>query len=207
MKTIMKKLTSAPFGMLITCVCLLFASGCARYAQNVNTFYEPATTVRNGSGEIYIAIPESQKTQSSNIKWVLGKVKNDDNKDIDEVFSQRSPAEIIQESFGLEFKRAGYTVMPVTKIPGDGQRVINLTKTEIELEQVSDIADLKVKCRVLVGMDVFINGQLIKRLQYEATSTKTDIKDRDMLARKVLEDAIKSVMLTAMPELNSLFKR
>lgn len=207
MGTIIKKFKLAPFFMLITIACLLLVSGCARYARNVNTLYTPSANVRGGSGEVYIVIPESQQTRSSDIKWVIGRVKNDDNKDIDEVFSPRSPAEIFQGAFGLEFKRAGYTVIPTTKRPAAEQLVIDLTKTEIELEQISDLADLKAKCRVTVGVDVFKNGQHIKRLQYESTSSKTDIKDRDMLARNVLEDALQSVILKAMPELHSLFKQ
>lgn len=191
--------------MLITLAGILLLSGCARYARNVNTLYEPSANVRGGGGEVYIVIPENRQTHSPDIKWVLGKVKDDDNNNIDEVFSTRSPAEIVQTAFGQEFKRAGYTVMLTTKRPGAEQRVIDLTKTEIELEQISDLADLKAKCRVLVGVDVFKDGQHVKRLQYEATSSNTDIKDRDMLARSVLEDALKSVMLKAMPELHNLF--
>jgi hypothetical protein len=203
----MKKFKLVPFAMLITIACLLLVSGCARYARNVNTLYEPSAAVRGGSGEVYIVIPESRQTHSSDIKWVLGTVKDGDNKNIDEVFSSRSPAEIIQAALGQELKRAGYTIIPTTKRPAAKQRVIDLTKSVIELDQISDLADLKAKCRVLMGMDVFKNGQQIKRIQYESTSSKTDIKDRDMLAKNVLEDALQSVMLEVMPDLHSLFNR
>src|SRR6185369_5024110 len=86
MLTIIKKLKLVPCVMLITCICLLFVSGCARYARNVNTLYEPSANVRGGSGEVYIIIPENRQTHSSDIKWVLGQVKDDDNNNIDEVF-------------------------------------------------------------------------------------------------------------------------
>ena len=172
----------------------------------MDTFYQPTANVRGGTGEVYIVILESRQTHSPNIKWVLGKVKNDENQNIDEVFSTRSPAEIIQAAFGLEFKRAGYTVIAANKRPAGEQLVIELTKTEIELEQISDMADLKAKCRVLVGLDLFKNGQQIKRLQYESTSSKTDIKARDLLARNVLEDALQSIMMKAVPELHALIR-
>jgi hypothetical protein len=163
--------------------------------------------VRGGSGEIYIVIPENRPTQSSDIKWVLGKVKDDDNNTIDEVFSPRSPAEIIQEAFSQEFRSAGYTVIAVTKRPAAAERVLDLTKTDIEVEQVSDLADLKATCKIVVGVDVYSKDQQIKRLQYESKSSKIDIKDRDMLARIVLEDALQSLMREAMPDLHKLFKR
>lgn len=206
MKTIIEKRRLVPFVLLMALAgMMMFAGGCARYARNVNTLYEPSTTVRGGSGDLYVIIPQSQLTQSSDIKWVIGKVKDDDGKQIDEVFSPRSPAEIFQTAFGLEFRKAGYNVISTTKRQGAEQRVIDLTKAQIDLEQTSDLADIKAKCRVLVGMDVYRGGQLLKRLQYEATSSKTDIKDRDLLATKVLQDALQSVMLQAVPELNSLF--
>ncbi len=204
MGTIIKKLKLAPLVMFVTVACLSLVSGCARYARTVNTLYEPSATVRGGTGVVYIVIPENRKTLSSDIKWVIGTVKDSDDNDIDEVFSPRSPAEIIQAALSQELKKAGYTVIPSTKRPAVEQRVIDLTKSEIKLEQFSYLADIKVKCRVLVGVDVSRNGQLIKRIQYESSSSKTDIKDRDMLAIKALDDALQSIMLEAVPEMHSL---
>jgi len=207
MATRKMKFKPVPIVLLISCVCLLFVGGCARYARNVNTFSDTSATVGGNGGEVYIVIPEDRQSRSADIKWVLGKVKDDDNNTIDEVFSPRSPAEIIQAAFGRDLKRAGYAVVLTTKRPAGNQRVIDLTKTEIDLEQISDLVDLKATCRVLVGMDVFKDGQQIKRFQYESTASRTDIKERDMLARNVLEDALQSVVLKAMPDLQALFNR
>ena len=207
MATRKMKFKPVPFVLLISCVCLLFVGGCARYARNVNTFSDTSATVGGSGGEVYIVIPENRQSNSADIKWVLGKVKDDDNNTIDEVFSPRSPAEIIQAAFASGLKRAGYAVVLTTKRPAGDQRVIDLTKTEIDLEQISDLVDLKATCRVLVGMDVFKDGQQIKRFQYESTASRTDIKERDMLARNVLEDALQSVVLKAMPDLQALFNR
>jgi len=203
----MKMRLRLPLSSIFAIVGMLILSGCARYAHNVNSLYEPSATIHDGSGEIYIVIPENQQTRSPDIKWVIGNVSDADNRKIDEVESPRSPAEIIQAALGLELKKGGYTVIPITKRHGDEQQVIDLTKTEIGLEQISALASLKADCRVLVGVDVFKRGQLIKRLQYEATSSNTNIKDRDLLAKIVLEDALQSVMLKAIPDLHSLFKR
>ncbi len=204
MKTTIEKFNLVPLVMIITLACMLLVSGCARYARTVNTFYDPSATVRSGSGNIYVIIPENQITQSSDVKWVLGNVKNDDNKTIDDVYSSRSPAEIIQAAFSQEFQKAGYTVIPATKRTGTEERVLDLTTSKIQLEQISDVMDIKAKCRVLVGVDVFKNGQLLKRLQYEATSSKTDIKDRDLLAESVLQESLKSIMKQAVPELQGI---
>lgn len=207
MKTVGKRLKLTPFVMFVTLVCMMFAGGCARYARTVNTLYEPVATARGGSGDVYIVIPVSQNTQSPDIKWVIGKVTDNDNKQIDEVFSPRSPAEIIQTAFSLELKKAGYAAISTMGRPGDNLWTIDLAKTEIELDQTSAIADIKAKCRVRVKVDVLKNDQLFQQLQYEAVSSKTDIKDRDLLAASVLQDALHSVMLQAVPDLIGLFKR
>jgi len=207
MKSLVRNRTHLQFATFIVLVCIMFVTGCVRYARNSDTLYEPSTPIRGGSGEVYIVIPESQQTQSPDIKRVLGTVSDGKNRKLDDVVSSRSAAEIIQAALGLEFKKAGYTVIPVTKRPAAEQRVIDLTKTEIKLDQVSEFTNIKVTCQVLAGMDVYKTGQLIKRLQYEATSSKTDIKDRDMLAGNVLQEALQSVMLQATPELHNLFSK
>ena len=191
--------------LLIAFVVMPLLSSCARYAHNVNTLYEPSAAVTGGKGEVYIIIPENRQTQSSNVKWPLGNVIEGDNSKIDEVVSARSPAEIIRDAFNVEFKNGGYTVVAINKRHGGEQRIIDLTKAEIDLEQNSGLTNIKAKCRISVGVDVFKDGQLMKRLQYESSSSRVDIKDRDLLANKVLEDALQSVMLKAVPDIHSLF--
>jgi len=204
MKKLLCRIRLSSVVMFITLTGMILMSGCARYARNVNALYEPVATVANATGEVYIVVPESQQSRTSDIKWVLGKVKDDENMKIDEVFSPRSPAELIQAALARELAKAGYTVIPATKNPGAKQRVIDVTKTEVNLEQVSDFADLKATCRVLIGLDVSRNGQLLKKLQYESSSSKTDIKGRDLLAASVLQDALQSVMKNAIPDLSDL---
>lgn len=207
MKTVFDKVRPGFLLMLIVLGCVLLFGGCTRYARNVNPLYEPAATIHGGSGDVYVVIPEDRQTRSTDTKWVIGKVRDDENREIDEVFSARSPEEIIQAAFCQELKSADYTVIPTVKRPAAGQLVIDLARTEIELEQTSDLADLKAKCRVLVRVDVFRDGQQVKRLQYEATSSRTDIKDRDLLATEVLQSALHSVMLKSVPELHGMIKQ
>ncbi|MDD2732916.1 MAG: hypothetical protein PHF56_03165 [Desulfuromonadaceae bacterium] len=205
METVIISRNYLKFVMLIIIAGMFLISGCARYARNSDLLYEPSTSVRGGSGEVYIVIPESQLTQAPDLKRVLGTVSDGANRKLDDMVSSRSAAEIIQTALGLEFKRAGYTVIPVTKRPAAEQRVIDLTKTEIKLDQVSELSNIKVTCQVLMGLDVYKAGELIKRLQYETSATKTDIRDRDMLAGNVLQEALQSVMLQATPELHNQF--
>lgn len=192
--------------MLIALAGTLFLSGCARYARNLNTLYEPSTTVRGGAGEIVILIPENQQTRSPDIKWVLGKVLDGKKNKIDEISSQRSQSEIIQSALEQELKRAGYSTTSSVKRTVTGKLMIDLTKSEISIEQISDLADMKATCHILVAFDVFKNNLMLKRLQYQAKSSKTDIRDRDVLAREVMQEALQSVMMSAVPDLHNLLK-
>lgn len=205
METVLRNRNCLQFVILIMLGGMLLVSGCARYARTSDMLYEPTTPVRGGSGEVYIVIPESQLTQAQDVKRVLGTVADGANRKLDDLLSSRSAAEIIQTALGLELKRAGYTVLPVTKRPATAQRVIDLKKTEIKLDQVSELTNIKVTCQVLMGLDVYKAGELLKRLQYETVSTKTDIRDRNLLAGNVLQEALQSVMLQAAPELHNLF--
>jgi hypothetical protein len=163
--------------------------------------------IRNGTGEVHLIIPASQQTQSSDIRWTIGTVTDGENGKIDDVDSSRSPAEIIRAAFALEFKKGGYTIIPGTKRNETDRWTVDLTKTEIKIDQISEISTLKATCRVVAGMDVFKNGQLAKKLEYEAASSRTDIKDRDILAQKALEDALQTLMRKAVPDLDSMFKQ
>lgn len=207
METVIRNRNCLQFVILIMLAGMLLVSGCARYARTSDLLYEPSTPVRGGSGEVYIVIPEGQLTQAPDIKRVLGTVSDGKNRKLDDLVSSRSAAEIVQTALGLELKRAGYAVIPVTKRPAAAQRAIDLTKTEIKLDQVSEFTNIKVTCQVLMGLDVYKAGELMKRLQYETSVTKTDIRDRDILAGNVLQEALQSVMLQATPELHDLFSK
>jgi hypothetical protein len=168
--------------------------------------YEPSASIYNGTGEVNIVIPENQRTLSPEIKWVIGEVTDGENRKIDEVDSPRSPAEIIQAAFALELKRGGYTIILSSKRQEGGLRVLDLTKTEIKIDQVSELSNLKAKCRIVVGMDIYKDSQLVKKLVYESSTSSFDVKDRDLLAKKVLEDTLQTLMQKAVPDLDSLLK-
>lgn len=195
------------FKLLPLIIMIALASGCARYAKSVNMLYEPASISQKGSGDLYLVIPESQQTSSDQIKWVLGKVTDDNNKTIDELLSPRSPAELAQSALSLELQRSGYNVLPVAKRPDTNTKLIDINKVDISLNQLSDFADIKATCRVLVALDIYNNGKLIRKLEYQALASKTDVNDRDLLARAVLQEALQSVMVKAVPDLVQLFEK
>jgi hypothetical protein len=196
----------ARLSALIVFTGMSLLSGCARYAHSINDAYTPTATVRDGTGTVHIVIPENQKSPSAQSRWVLGKVSDDRNRQLDEVFSSQSPAEIIQTSLKEELQRAGYSVISATALPDNGQWVVNLSQSRIEVQQLSSMMTLKVNCQLLVRIDLLRNGEEVKWIQYEISSSGTDVKDRDTLAGKVLQEVLKSLMQKVVPELHALFR-
>lgn len=182
-------------------------SGCARYAKNVSVFYEPVTTARGGNGTIQLVSAPDQQTRAENVKWVIGFVKNDENQKIDEILSPVSATEIVKDAFAQELKKAGYAVTSATSRNAGQAKVIDLASVEVKLDQLSDIADIKATCSLIISLDIYKNGQLIKKLQYQSKSSETAIKDRNLLAGKVLHEAIQSAMQKAVPDLIAIFEK
>jgi hypothetical protein len=193
---------------LITALLIAFScSGCVRYAKNVSILYEPITTVRGGNGTIQLVSSPDQQTKSENVKWVIGIVKNDENMKIDEILSPLSATEIVKDAFAQELKRTGYSVVSATVRSAEQAKVINLAGVDVKLDQLSDVADIKATCSLVISLDFYKNGQLVKKLQYQSKSSETAIKDRNLLANKVLHEAIQSAMQQAVPDVIAIFEK
>lgn len=180
---------------------LLAITGCARYARQVSIVYEPVVSAKGGSGDLYIVIPPDQQTQNDKIKWVIGKVENEDGDKIDEVMSPHSGYELVQDALGQELRKAGFGVIPTSARPDAKSNAIDLIKVNLSLDQVSSLTDIKATCRLVVSLDVIKNGALIKKLQYDSTFNKTDIQDRNLLASGLLRDTLQAAMQRAVPDI------
>lgn len=192
--------------LLMSILLLLLLTGCARYSRSVSTMYEPISTTRGGSGALYIVMPANQQTQSSSVKWVIGAVKDEDGNKIDEIYSAQSPGELIQSALGQEMRRAGYTVNPVTSPPAGPVNMLIITTPELVLDQESSAGKLTASSRLRMPLEIWRNGQLLKKLEYNATYSDTSVTDRDLLARTVLQETLHSTMSKAIPELVSLLE-
>lgn len=186
---------------------LTLTAGCARYAQRINMLYDPVASVRGSSGDLYIYIPPSGLKASGDFVWVLGDVTDNDGKLIDHLTSPRSPAELVQDALTQEFQQAGYSVFPTTTKHPDATRALEVSRADVVINQVSGLADIRATCKLLIGIDVRKNGVVVRKLQYEAAYTKTDIKDRDLLVRTVFSQAMQSAMRQAVPELVTILEQ
>ena len=182
---------------------MLFSGGCARYAHDVNELYVPATTIHGKSGDVYVVIPENQQTKLPNIKWVLGTVTDSDNIKIDELYSPRSAYELVQRALVLELGKAGYKVFEPVSAPAAAAKLLYLSKVEFSLEQVSSLTNINVAGKLNIELDLSKNGQFQRKLRYELSSSRIDVKDRDLLARNLLKEMLQSAMLTAVPDVTA----
>jgi len=198
---ILNKRISGIFTFLALCAVLLAVTGCARYARQVALVYEPVVSAKGGSGDLYIVIPPDQQTRNDKVKWVIGKVENEDGDTIDEVMSPLSGYELVQDALGQELRKAGYGVIPSVARPGAKANAIDLVKVNLSLDQVSSLTDIKATCRMIVSLEVFKNGALVKKLQYDSTFNKTDIQDRNLVAKVLLRDTLQAAMKRAVPDI------
>jgi hypothetical protein len=187
-------------------ILIMVTSGCARYANSVNMLYDPISSVRGMSGDLFVSIAPPVK-RNGDFVWVLGDVTDDDGKVIDHLTSPRSAAELVQAALVQEFKQSGYTVISTTNKHAEAQRAVEVSRAEVVINQVSDFADIKATCKLLVGLNIRKNGVVIRKLQYETKYTKTDIKDRDLLVRTVFHEALQSAMRQAIPEITAILEQ
>lgn len=199
--------TNRVFLLMALLLLTALGSGCARYAKTASIMYEPVTSTRGGSGTIQLVSAPDQQSRSESVKWVLGIVKDDQNKKIDEILSPISATEIVKDALSQELKRAGYSVVSSTARSADQPKVIDLATVEIKLDQLSDLADVKATCNLVISIDIYKGGQLVKRLQYQSKSSETAIRDRNLLANRVLHDAIQSALLKAIPDIIANFEK
>ena len=193
--------------LAITFAAMLLSSGCARYARDVNELYVPSAHIHGKSGEVYIVIPENQQTRMPNIKWVLGSVTNSDKVRIDELYSPRSGYELVQRALALELKQAGFNVFEPAANPASAANLLYLSKVEFSLDQVSSFTDIHVSGKLNIEIDLSKNGQFQRQLRYSLSSSRIDVKDRDLLARSLLKEMLQSAMLNAVPDVVSALEK
>lgn len=193
--------------LLLLLILTMITSGCARYANSINMLYDPVASIRGMSGDLFVTIAPPAVKRDGDFVWVLGDVTDDDGKVIDHLTSPRSATELVQAALVQEFKQSGYNVIPTTNKHAEAQRAVEVSRAEVVINQVSDFADIKATCKLLIGLNIRKNGHVVRRLQYETKYTKTDIKDRDLLVHTVFREALQSAMRQAIPEVTAILEQ
>lgn len=183
-------------------VALLFAvlvGGCATANQKVMVLYQPVVHDGIGAGDLYLA-GTGGSTGHADIQWIIGTVKNDDGEPVGDIVTPISPAGLVMDAFKQEFTAAGYTTSLVGSLPQGTAKGIVIAGTDIHLDEVSSLLKAEGASRVKVSVEVWKQGQVIKKLTYEARISDFAVKDRDQLLPTILQKALQQIMKQAVPE-------
>lgn len=182
----------------------LVLTGCMPTAHKVDVLYNPLAVYRGGSGQVtLVAETAHQEQQASNpaIRWVLGQIKDSDGAVRGDVISDYSPQSVIADAMKRELSAAGYRV-DQTESRKEGQgRVIVLTAVTVALNEVASLAKLESSCNLVVKVELWNNGQVIKRSEYHSKLSDMAIKDRDVLPQQLFQGALGEIMQQAVPDI------
>ncbi len=190
---------------LISAVAIMaLFEGCATYDQSVTMLYHPAANAAGGSGELYLAgagMPPVSENPG-NIKWIIGKVTYSDWRQSGDIVSKVSPNDMVLDALNRELAIAGYRVRRVNGLPGDAVKGIVVTMTDINLDEDSSLIKVAGSCRASVSLELWKNGNKVRKLDYQSKFSDEVIKGRDMLfLQTVLQNALQDVMKQAVPEI------
>lgn len=188
--------------LLIGLVAVL-TTGCAQVAHKVDVLYTPLATYRGGNGPLELAVSDSRRDNYSNnsIRWVLGTIKNDDGIVTGEIVSTIRPQDVLTDAFKQELAAAGYQVSfskVLDKYSGKG---VVLTDISVQLEEVPSLAKLESSCTILVKMDLWKSGAVVKRTEYRSRLSDIAVIDREQLPRSLFQRSIQEIMHQALSDI------
>ncbi len=190
---------------LLACMIMLaLLSGCATYDQNVTMLYQPAANAAGGSGEIYLASAGLRPGTSNadSVNWVIGKVQYNDWRQSGDVVSKISPNDMVLDALSSELTLAGYKVMEVNSLPVDVNKGINISLSNIKIDENSSIIKDQATCMVTISLELWKNGSKFKKLDYQSKFSDEAINGNNMtFLQSVLQNAMQDAMKQAVPDI------
>jgi hypothetical protein len=178
-------------------------AGCATVDRKVDVLYQPTVHGTGGAGDLYLSASGRQLAMAAKgtIQWIVGTVKNKDGDKIGNVVTGTAPVDQVMDALKQELSAAGYTVVPVDQPPQNAARGVDVAKVTIELDETSDLVKSDGISRLTVSIDLWKNGQKIRKLEYKSMLSDFAVKDRDLLLPKLLQKSLQEVMKQAIPEI------
>lgn len=198
MNRITVKAVTLLMGLLV-----FLTAGCAQVAHKVDVMYFPQATYRGGNGPLELVTVDSTRDSGSepSIRWVLGKISNSEGVTTGEIITSMHPRDIISDAFKQELTAAGYQVNFSKALDKQTNKGINLTNITVQLEEISSIVKLESTCTILLKMDLWRNGMVVKRTEYRSKISDVAVMDRDQLAPNLYQKAIHDTMQQAVPDI------
>ncbi|QEM69416.1 hypothetical protein FO488_15485 [Geobacter sp. FeAm09] len=190
---------AAVFGMAA-----LMLAGCMPTAHKVDVLYNPLAVYRGGSGQITLVTEvahQEQRASSPSIRWVLGQITDSDGAVRGDVISDYPPQSVIADAMKRELSAAGYRVDQTATRQDRQGRVVVLTAVTVALNEVASLAKLQASCNLVVKVELWNDGQVIKRSEYHSKLSDMAIKDRDVLPQQLFQGALAEIMQQAVPDI------
>lgn len=186
--------------------CLFFSAmiaGCATLDQNVTLLYQPIVKDGHGTGDLYLATAkgESREGKPGAIQWVIGKVKESRSGNEGKVLTSVAPGDLVLDALKQELTAVGYNIMLVSPLPPDVTKGIVITRTDLNLNEVSSIVKADGSSRLTTSLELWKNGKKFKEIDYESKNSDFAIKDRDLLLPNILQNTLQDLMKQVVPDL------
>lgn len=192
---------------LIIIAFITLMAGPAIADQNVNFLYHPTALGSGGSGDIYLSQGIQPLSDRPQVEWIIGGIKNGSGEKTGNIVTGRPPVDTLMDAFSQELKGAGYNVIPVEALPDRVEKGIRLTTVSIGLDEVDRIYKVEAKCNVKVSLEVWRNGTILKKLDYESSYEDSTFLDREMILLKSEQAALEQLMARAVREAILLIER
>jgi hypothetical protein len=188
---------------LLMGIVVVATAGCAQVVHKIDVLYSPLATYRGGTGALDLAPVDSVRDGGSepSIRWVLGQIKNTDGGVTGEIISAIRPNDIVSDAFKQELTAAGYQINFSKLLDKNTKKGIYFTDISVQLEEIPSFAKLESSCTILLKMDLWKNGTIVKRTEYRSKVSDVAVIDRDQLAPNLYQKAIHDSMQQAVPDI------
>lgn len=186
------------FGLVV-----LFSAGCAQVAHKVDILYSPLSKYRGGTGSLELVNSDVKggNGNDSSIRWALGQIKNSEGVVTGDIISTIRPQDVIVDAFNQELSAAGYKVSSPNKPGNFTEKGIDFTNISIQLDEVPSFTRLESSCAILLKMDLWKSGAIVKRLEYGSKLSDIAVVNRELLSSNLFQKAIQEIMHQALPDI------
>lgn len=183
-------------------------AGCATTDQNVRLDYQPTVNAAGGKGDLYVAISAEKYPLAgrTDVEWVLGAIKDADGNQTGKLLSSLAPKDLVADAFIQELNAAGYKVRLVKSLPADAVKGLDFTGITLKLDEAVELVKMQAKGSLQVNVSVWKNGTLIKRLDYENSSSNTSMRTDSTVMDKTLLDTVVTCTRRAVPDILTLLE-
>jgi hypothetical protein len=210
-------------GAMLLTWCAGTLAGCATTEKKTYSQDRPITTTvannriiylttsndnGNGAGDIKRSLyaqksqlrsTEPPRTTESMERITLVEVTDGDGKKVCTSVMPVYSGDLLVSDLRKGLTAAGYTVIPVRKLPEKAEKGIDLSWISTGMEQNSGLVTLEGKCQLQVRLDLWRNGAKTVSHDYTAVVSDYAITDQKGLLVKLMKKATQDITVQAVP--------